>query len=111
MKKELFEYNGIEYTFSIGKNKEENFELLDDSNKTDIWFHVENETSCYVILTNVDKINTIPKKVIKKGAYLCKINSKSKYEYCSIMYTPVENVEKTNIIGNVIVSRYWTITV
>jgi predicted ribosome quality control (RQC) complex YloA/Tae2 family protein len=111
MKTELFEYNGLEYIFWIGKNKEDNFKILDESCATDIWFHVENGTSCYVILKNNDKISDVPKQVIKKGAYLCKMNSKSKNKYCSIMYTPVENVEKTNVIGTVLVCRYWTISV
>ena len=78
---------------------------------TDIWFHLENETSCYVILTNMDKISDIPKKVIKRGAYLCKINSKPKHKMCYVMYTPVQNVEKTLTVGQVIVSRCWTISV
>jgi predicted ribosome quality control (RQC) complex YloA/Tae2 family protein len=111
MKTELFDYNGVEYLFSIGKNKEDNFKILDDAKQTDIWFHLENEPSCHVILTNDDKINDIPKQVIKKGAYFCKINSKSKQKVCNVMYSPVQNVEKTNIIGRVIVSRYWTISV
>jgi len=111
MKTELFDYNGVEYLFSIGKNKEDNFKILDDAKQTDIWFHLENEPSCHVILTNDDKVNDIPKQVIKKGAYFCKVNSKSKQKVCTIMYSPVQNVEKTNIIGRVIVSRYWTISV
>jgi hypothetical protein len=110
MKTEIFEFNGIEYTYSIGKNKEDNFKILDASNLTDIWFHLEHEPSCYVILTNNDKISDVPKQVIKRGAYLCKINSKSKDKMCYVMYSSVKNIEKTSIIGRVIVSRYWTIS-
>ncbi len=111
MKTEIFDYNGIEYFFSIGKNKEDNFKILDDAIPSDIWFHLEHEPSCHVILSNNNKVTDIPIQVIKKGAYFCKINSKSKHKVCNIMYSPVQNVEKTNIIGKVIVSRYWTISV
>ena len=111
MKRELFDYNGMEYLFSVGKNKEDNFRILDDAKPTDIWFHLEHVPSCHVILSNNDKVNDIPKQVIKKGAYFCKINSKSNQKVCNVMYSPVQNVEKTSIIGKVIVSRYWTISV
>ena len=111
MKTEIFYYNGVEYLFSIGKNQEDNFNILNNSKDTDIWFHLEDQSSCYVILTNEYKISDIPKQVIKKGAYFCKIYSNPKQKICNVMYSPIKNVEKTNIVGRVIVSRYWTISV
>ena len=78
MKTELFEHESIIYTILVGKNKEDNFKIIDDSLDTYIWFHIKDEPSCHVILKNTDNLRSIPKQVIKHCAYLCKINSKSK---------------------------------
>lgn len=111
MKEFNFEHGSELYIFLIGENKHENFAIIDRCELTDIWFHVENEPSCHVILKNPnkDKIHDIPREVIRRGLYLCKINSNAKTKKSSIMYTPLKNVTKTNIIGTVIVSNYWTI--
>lgn len=111
MKTEKFEYDGKEYNFSIGKNKEDNIDIFDKASQTDIWFHIQDAPSCFVILTNIDKLSNIPRQVIKKGAYICKTNTKSNSKMTNVMYSPVEYVKKTAIMGRVIVSRYWTITV
>jgi predicted ribosome quality control (RQC) complex YloA/Tae2 family protein len=112
MKEELFEFKSNEYSILIGTNKHENFELIDASVETDVWFHVENEPSCHVILKNEGPIRDIPKQVIKRCAYLCKINSKAKTQNQSyIMYTQLKNVVKTEIIGQVNVSSYKVVNV
>lgn len=112
MKEEIFEYKLDEYIIKIGKNKEENNQLIDESEETDIWFHVENEPSCHVILKNSDKVREIPKQVIKRCAYLCKINSKAKTESSTvIMYTEVKNIEKTRRMGEVKVLIYKRVIV
>jgi predicted ribosome quality control (RQC) complex YloA/Tae2 family protein len=112
MKADIFEYDSIEYNILIGTNKYENFQLIDNAVDTDIWFHVENEPSCHVILKNDSRIHDIPKQVIKRCAYLCKINSKSKIQNKSyIMYTQIKNVTKTEIIGQVNVTTYKVINV
>ena len=104
MKTEIFNYEGIDYTIIIGKNKKENWQIIDDSLETDVWFHVSDSPSCHVILKNMVNISSIPIQVIKRSAYLCKINSNAKYEKKSvIIYTPICNVKKTNIEGEVVV--------
>jgi predicted ribosome quality control (RQC) complex YloA/Tae2 family protein len=111
MKEDIFECGSETYVFLVGKNKHENFEIIDDSLETDIWFHVEHEPSCHVVLKNINnyKLHEIPRQVINHGVYLCKINSKVKTKRTSIMYTPLKNVKKTNVVGQVIVTNYWTI--
>jgi len=112
MKQEIFEFKSNQYLFIIGRNKEDNFRIIDESVDTDIWFHVEGEPSCHVILKNNNNIKDVPKQVIKQGAYLCKINSKAtKSNKTVIMYSPLKNVVKTAIIGQVVVSNYKTVTV
>jgi|UniRef100_A0A6C0KMY9 predicted ribosome quality control (RQC) complex YloA/Tae2 family protein len=101
----LFEFEEKNYTIKIGKNKSENLKLIDDSNLTDIWFHVEDEPSCHVILTNNEKLRNIPRQVLKRCAYLCKINSKAKKsKETKIIYTQLEKVIKVEEV--VIVDRY-----
>ena len=113
MKIELFYFKGEEYPIIIGKDREENFAIIDESVDTDIWFHVENEPSCHVILkTNTKKIRDIPLQVIKRCAYMCKINSKEKSKRtCNIIYTQIKNVIKTEHIGEVAVSSFKTVSV
>jgi predicted ribosome quality control (RQC) complex YloA/Tae2 family protein len=104
MKTEIFNYEGTDYTIIIGKNKKENWQIIDESLETDVWFHVSDSPSCHVILKNMVNISSIPIQVIKRSAYLCKINSNAKYEKKSvIIYTPICNVKKTNIEGEVVV--------
>jgi predicted ribosome quality control (RQC) complex YloA/Tae2 family protein len=109
---ETFNLNGIEYIILIGCNKYENFKIIDGALSSDIWFHVDGEPSCHVILKNELKLREIPKQVIKRCAFLCKINSKAKtLKKCSIVYTQIENITKTDIIGQVIVGHHKSTTV
>ena len=54
----------------------------------------------------------IPKQVIKRCAYLCKINSKAKtLKKCAIIYTQIVKITKTDTIGQVIVGDHKSTTV
>lgn len=110
MKEEIFIYKSIQYIIWIGQNKQDNFDIIDSAKPTDIWFHVENMPSCHVILLTNEKIHNIPHQVIKRCAYLCKINSKAKtIPQCAISYTTINNIIKTDIIGQVISKTHKTI--
>ena len=112
MKTIIFQHDSINYTIHVGGNKHNNFELIDNSMDSDIWFHVDGSPSCHVILKNTGKIRDIPKQVIKRCAYLCKINSKAKTQNrCNIIYTKLENVVKTEIVGQVAVQSYKSVVV
>ena len=114
MKVIQFEYNSTPYTIVIGRNKEDNFTIIDNSHDSDLWFHVEDEPSCHVILKNDNNtsLKNIPRQVIKQCAYQCKIHSKAKFKKeCSVIYTPLSNVLKTEIVGKVAVSEYKTVKV
>lgn len=118
MKEEIYFFNNQNYSIKIGKNKTENDHIVKTSAKTDIWFHVDNIKSTFgaprvftkrvnipsshVILLNNDKLNKIPKQVIKRCACLCKSNSSSKSESkCEIIYTEMANVTPTRHEGQV----------
>lgn len=112
MKQEIFEHEQIKYEILIGENKQDNFNLIDLAKQTDLWFHVEDLASCHIILKTDKKIREIPRQVIKRCAYLCKINSKAKtLSKCQITYTTISNVTKSNIIGQVYVDKYKTISI
>jgi len=109
---EIFECNLINYVIIIGKNKHDNFQIIDDAIDTDVWFHVSGEPSCHIILKNTNKLKDIPRQVIKRCAYLCKKNSHSKTQKNTpIIYTQIQNVIKTEIIGQVAVNTFKTIIV
>ena len=116
MKTETFVFDNIEYTIYIGQNKNENWELIDAAVKTDIWFHIEGTPSCHVILVNLTKVKLkdVPRQVIKRCAYLCKINSSALVKSmpkCVVIYTPISEVVKTEIVGRVSVSNSKSVTV
>ena len=112
MKTELFVHDSNEYTIIIGKNKQDNFNIIDDAFDTDIWFHVDGEPSSHVILKNDAKMRDKPKQVNKRCAYLCKINSKSKTQKeCAVIYTSISNVTKKEVVGQVAVCSYKSVNV
>ena len=111
MKQETFEFQSIIYQIFIGQNKQDNFDIIDMSLEHYIWFHVEHEPSCHVILQVENPLHKIPLQVLKRCAYLCKINSKAKNKKSTIIYTPIKNVKKTNIIGQVLAFQCKTINI
>jgi len=107
MKMISYEWKGVEYLFYVGRNKYDNWDLIDNSKPWDVWFHVENAPSCHVILEmdDVDKWRNIPRAVLKRGAGLCKEHSSSKsIAQCPVIYTTVDKLVKGREVGSVNVS-------
>jgi predicted ribosome quality control (RQC) complex YloA/Tae2 family protein len=102
--------------FKIGGNALENDNLIDESNKHDLWFHIDSLPSCHVVadLSNLE-IEFHKKQLSKiaiQGALICKENSKYKSnKKIAIIYTKIENITKTHIPGKVIASNTKTITI
>lgn len=112
MKTEIFNYNNTTYTIIIGKNKNENWSVIDDASGRDLWFHIAEIPSCHVILKNDEKLRFVPRQVIKHCAYLCKINSSAKtLSKCDVIYASISNVKKTDIVGQVTVIHSKTVSV
>ena len=98
-------------SFMIGKNAQGNDCIISASKSTDIWFHLANQPSCHVVLKNEDLVKNIPRQVIKRCAYLCKINSAAKtMSKCNVNYAPILSVIKTDIVGQVNVQSYKTVS-
>lgn len=95
-----------EIEYYIGENAQDNFDILDICNPVDMWFHLNKESSCYVIakMPIDQKLNRNQiSKIVTQGAALCKQHSKMKSQRnVEICYTRVINVVKTYIIGEVI---------
>ena len=116
----------VNIIYKIGRNAGDNFNLIDESDKNDLWFHINNKPSCHVIarLQNIrftTQDNDLPnyydihfdtlenkqkQQIIKQGALICKQFSKFKSEKnVEVVYTKIENVVKTEIIGSVLASK------
>jgi len=106
MKVENFEYNGTVYIIKIGRSAIENTELVQNANKSDIWFHLSDSPSCHVVLET--KLNKVPHNVISHCAHLCKMHSKILAK-SKVIYTQIENVQTTRIPGQVITTNCKTI--
>ena len=101
-----------EIVFHIGKNKNENFEVIDNATKNDLWFHAKDISSCHVVCEIPDDINKKELSyIIKVGALLCKNNTNKLIgiKNVEIIYTKIENVTKTNIPGCVTTQHTKTI--
>lgn len=86
--------------FKIGENAQDNWNILDTVNSTDIFFHLSSFPSCYVIL----KCNELPDEdMIKIGSGLCKANTKYKnLKNIKVDYCRCDNIEKGDKIGIVV---------
>jgi predicted ribosome quality control (RQC) complex YloA/Tae2 family protein len=89
------------YFANVGKNAKENWNLLDNAEADDIWFHIDNASSPYVIL-EVKNLDPIPDNIIRECAKICKSLSKDKdVKSVSVIYTLVSNLKKGNSLGSV----------
>ena len=101
---ENFMSGGINYTIKIGQNKMENWSLLDLSEPDNIWFHLSNAPSPYVVLLTNQDIRKIPKNVLYRCGILCKSRSSSKKDNNSLInYTYIKNVGKGTRVGEAII--------
>lgn len=95
--------------YYIGRNKEDNFNIIDLACPNDIWIHAFQIASAHIIIS-IPNDSKFSKKqlriIIKKGVDFCKqytnkIYNKKKVEF---IYTKVKNIVKTEKIGEVKVS-------
>jgi predicted ribosome quality control (RQC) complex YloA/Tae2 family protein len=95
-----------EITFIIGKNKSENFAVIDMASENDLWFHANDISSCHVVCllsdTYIDKKDL--RYIIKTGALLCKNNTNKlkSMKNVEIIYTQIKNITKTDVEGCVL---------
>jgi phosphoketolase len=94
-----------EIQFVVGTDAQDNFNIIDAAELTDMWFHLSGYSSCHVIAKMPHDIALDKKQklqIIKQGALICKQNSKRKSEQnVDVIYTTISNITKTKIIGQV----------
>ena len=99
---ETKEHDNVTYVAKIGKNAQENWDLISDSSQNDIWFHLDNFSSPHVVLTVPSEIKKIPKQLITWCAVLCKIHSKyNAIKKVPVIYTEIKHVKKADKVGAV----------
>jgi len=92
------------YIYKIGNNATENDQLIDNSDKLDTWFHLDGFPSCHgVINCPIDQLS-------KQTIYLCAINIKKNSKFkklcnVNVIYTQIENIKKTDKLGEVILLK------
>ena len=106
---------GLNIQFSVGQYAQDNFDIIENANPQDIWFHIDDNASCHVIACLPNDIVFQKKQlmyIIKQGAILCKQFSKYKSQKnVAIVYTSIKNVTMTNHTGSVIIQSSKIISI
>ncbi|CAE6449999.1 unnamed protein product, partial [Rhizoctonia solani] len=84
----------------MGKDKEENEDLIRYGWPQDVWFHVDKLSSAHVYLRlteNIESWDKIPQELLVDCAQLVKANSieGNKKDNLTVIYTPWDNLKKT----------------
>ena len=69
-------YNVFGYVVKVGKNNLQNEALLDEASRTDIWLHVKDYHSSFVIIKAENK--EVPNEVLQVSAEICAYRSEAK---------------------------------
>ncbi len=94
-----------EIKIQVGQNAKENWQLIDEANQDDLWFHVEGHPSSHVVISMPEK-SKISKQTIKYAALLCKQHSKlNNNNKLTIIYTQIRHLTKGKEIGSVMTKR------
>jgi len=87
--------------YRLGRNAQENFNLIDDAESEDIWFHLDDLPSGHCILKKPkDSILTNEMKLFA-GSLIKKYSKAKNNKNTKIIFTEVKNVVKTKNLGEV----------
>jgi predicted ribosome quality control (RQC) complex YloA/Tae2 family protein len=96
----MFNFNNINIV--LGTNAKENFQLIDDANPNDWWFHLDDYPSGHCIV----KHDVLDREIIEYAGRKVKENSKLKNEMkVVVIYTQIKNIRKTKTVGEVILLK------
>ena len=91
--------------FRLGKNKTENDQLITDASENDFWVHISEYPSGHCIVSNPENTK-LNRKILKRACCLVKQHSKcSSIKKLKFDITQIKYIEKTNILGQVIVNK------
>jgi len=95
----------LQFTIRVGRNKEENSQIIDSSRADDMWIHLSDFPSGHAVIANPKNIK-IPRKVLKRACCLVKQYSKySSIKKIDFDITQIKYLEKTEHKGQVIVHK------
>ena len=99
-----YNINGYEYKMEYGKNRYENWRLIEEAEEVDYWLHVDEYPSTHVIIEYNEKVD---EHVLKYGAQLCvnKTNSIKKDSKVNVICTNVSNIRKGKSVGEVFIKE------
>lgn len=101
-----------ELEIRIGQNAQDNWNIIDQANKHDMWFHLEGKPSCHVILQLPSHKSVVNKKTLNYCANICKANSKfSNHKNIEVIYTEIKYITKGDDVGSVHTKKTKSITV
>lgn len=84
-------------TIVVGKNASDNWNIIQNSSPSDIWFHNKSFPGCHVIIRDEEP----DCDRIMEAAEMCKENSKYKFKNMKISYTPISNIILGTSVGSV----------
>ena len=96
------------YKIMLGRDERENIYLLQNSKASDYWFHLQEQVSSHVIVSNTKK--TIPKHIIDESAKICARFSVSSGGVYTVDFTQRRNV-KIQHKANVLYNPYSSVTI
>ena len=108
----LLTYNVLGYTVKVGKNNLQNEAMLDEASRTDIWLHVKDYHSSFVIIKTENK--EVPNTVLEISAEICAYRSEAQNgSKVAVDYTLRKFVKKPpkSRPGSVIYSNHTTVFV
>lgn len=89
--------HGMVSNVSIGRCWQENEELIKCSAPEDIWFHLDGESSCHLVLKNEFNISLrkLDNKLVKRCALLVKqhTNKCIQHQKYSVVYCNIDNIK------------------
>jgi predicted ribosome quality control (RQC) complex YloA/Tae2 family protein len=93
------------YQIKVGKDAQDNWDIIQEADQSDAWFHLDKFPSCHVILyTNSEPIKKIHRSVLRECARLCKNGSKQcNVKNTTVIYTEVKyvKIDKKGDVGSV----------
>lgn len=101
----MIQLNFRNHTIIIGKNADENEDIISNADPEDYWLHLADYPSPHIIVKNPTK-NKIHHKILKQAAYQVKINSKyRKLHRVDVTVTKIKHLKSTNKPGTVILNQ------
>lgn len=105
------QFTYLNTVFEVGRNAKHNWELLEESNEHDIWVHLHDIPSCYVIIQKPNTVNEhcITKSHIEYACKLCIQNSRNKIpknvKGVFLSYVECKYVKKGKSYGQAIMTK------